>query len=184
MDEQPNVSPEEQAQYDEFVGNAYALIYGDSHESIVERLSIDEEPIQALAQTVTQVVRRVVESARQAGQELSSDVVFQGGVEVLEDLAATMGKLGIYDFSDEELEQATYVAMDLYRDVEIEAGELDQQAHQEDWQTLQQANETGEFDAVMQDLQAQSGGKEPGALSAAAAQPEQAAHRGAGGLLR
>jgi hypothetical protein len=158
MDLEPNVTPEEQQEYELFVSKGQELIYGDSFDSILERLRADEDPVQALANTIVQVVRRLVVSSRDAGKDFAGDLVYQGGSELIEDLANTMDAAGIHTFTEQELEKTLYVALDLYRDIEIEEGELDQEGAQQDWGGLQQANASGSLDNVMNALREQSGG--------------------------
>ncbi len=176
---QPNVSPEEQQQYEAFVDAALQIIYGDSFDDIFNRLRSGDDPAENLAHTAVEVIRRVDLSARDRNQQIPGDVMLHAGIEVIEELADRMKDLGIHDFGDEELEIVTYRALDLYRDKEIEAGELNQEGAQEDWRALQQANETGELDQMMQQVQGQSGGSIPGALSQA--QTAATGHK-AGGL--
>jgi|GEM_PF-1583199 len=184
MEQQPNVSPEEQAAYDSFMDVALQVIYGDAFNEIFERLRADADPIEALAQTAVEIVRRVVASASENGQQMNGDVVFHAGIAIVEELADRMGDLGIHDFTEDELEKVTYRALDLYRDVEIENGELDQEGAQADWANLQEANRSGELDALMQDMTAMSGGKAPAAMQQQP-QPSQQPNDGtAGGLVR
>jgi len=184
MEQQPNVSPEEQAAYDSFMDVAMQVIYGEAFNEIFERLRADADPIEGLAQTAVEIVRRVVSSGSENGEQLNGDVVFHAGIAVVEELADRMGDLGIHDFTEAELEKVTYRALDLYRDVEVQNGELDQEGAQTDWATLQQANESGKLDALMQDLSAASGGKAPAAMQQQTEPAPQPEGNTAGGLVR
>ena len=127
-DPQPNVSADEQAQYDEFVDNAFSAIFDDqSMPQILQSLEGGGKPIDGLAQTTVNVVTRVEDSAEQAGKEISEDVVFNAGIEILENLADLAEKAGIHEYTAEEIEGATFQAMDLYRQSRnIGIGEMDQ----------------------------------------------------------
>ncbi len=110
--ERPNVSPEEQAIYDQFVDNALSAIYDDkSLPQIIESLKGDGNPVDGLANTAVNVVVRVQDSAEQADQAISPDVVFNAGIEILEDLAELAATAGVHEFTAQEVEGATFQAM-------------------------------------------------------------------------
>jgi hypothetical protein len=118
-EEQPNATPEEQAQYTAFVENVLELVYGDKGgkrlQATLKALKASDDPVQDLAATTATLVKRVEDSAQGAEMELADGVVYHAGVAVLEDLAELAGKAGIHDFSEEEMEQAGYRAIDAYR---------------------------------------------------------------------
>jgi hypothetical protein len=101
-----------QAQYEQFFDNALSVIYDDkSLPQIIESLKGDGDPLDGLVNTAVAVVVWVRDSAEQAGQALPPDVVFQAGIEILEDLADLAGKAGVHEFTPEEVEGATFKAM-------------------------------------------------------------------------
>lgn len=147
-------SPEEQGQYDEFVNNGLKLIFSEENfDAVVERLKAGDDPVDAVAQSAAQIVARLMDSAEQAGAPIPGDVAMHGGVEIVENLADLAGKVTGQEFSADQLEAATYRAMDAYRDIEANTGKLDQKSAQEDWQALQQANQSGELDQMVAQLQ-------------------------------
>ena len=145
------VTPEEQAQYDAFVKNGQKIIYGSGKVSskILKALDGDGDPISGLATVTVMVVSRLVTSAKEAGQEISSDVVMHGGSEILADLADLQKEAGIADLSDDEQETAFYKAVDMYRDMEQKTGGIDEAGLEEDFMTLMEANENGTLDDVV-----------------------------------
>lgn len=162
LDEQPNVSAEEQAQYDQFINNALVLIYSDQtfpqiRQMLTEASKPDPDgvegpkpgPTDVLADVTVLVVRRVEESGREAGQTLSQDVVFHGGSEILADLADLCEKAQIHTFSDEEIEAAWFKALDRYMAVASSAGELNPDAFQSDFQEILRADEAGQLGALV-----------------------------------
>jgi len=118
-----NVSPEEQAEKDQFVGNAFTVIYDKKTLPLVlQRLRgvgmnrrHGSDPIEGLAQTTVLIVGQLQDSAQRAGKTITSDILLHGGKEILEELADMAGNAGIHDYAEAEIEGAFYRAMDLYR---------------------------------------------------------------------
>lgn len=132
-----NASPEEQAAYDQFVMNGMKLIYQGDHvaPAVLDQLKgkwdgvedslgqIPEEekpldpssPIDRLAvATVALVLTLEASAAGDAGTKLDPNVVFHGGVELLEQLADISEAANIHDFSDDEMTGAANRAALLY----------------------------------------------------------------------
>lgn len=136
QEEQPNVSPEEQAAYDEFVKNGMRLVYqnGEVTPAILNQLKGDwgdvqqmlgelppdegaldpKNPVDNLAVATVGIVLALEASAAQAKKELDPGVVFHGGVEILEQLADVAEAGNIHDFSEEEMDGAANRAALLY----------------------------------------------------------------------
>jgi hypothetical protein len=156
--EQPNVSPEEQAQYDQFVANGMKLIFNEKvAPALIQRLQADPNPIHGLAATSVMIVSKLVESARQNGKEIDPDVIMHGGTEIMSSVAELAKAAKIHDFTPDEQEKAFYAAADMYTDQQAKNGTLDKRAFARDAQTLIQADKAGKLDEVL-----------PGASEAAA----------------
>jgi hypothetical protein len=163
-DEQPNVTPEEQAIYDQFVDNALSAIYDDkSLPQIIESLKGDGNPVDGLANTAVTVVIRVQDSAEQAGQNMPPDVVFHAGSEILEDLAGLAEKAGIHQFTPEELEGAMFQAMDIYREMKGRDGGAERPQIVEDFNQIAALDQAGKLDEVAPGLTARFGAGGQGA---------------------
>lgn len=152
-----NVSPEEQQQYDETVSNAMRLLYGNegganspAMKATLQSLAAGDDRVEALALTTVTVMKRVVDSAAQAGAKIPGDVLIHAGAEVLEDLAGVAGKAKIHEFTEDELERAGYRAMDLFR--AASGDQIDGAAVQEDMQSLMKADQSGELDRAVPGL--------------------------------
>lgn len=151
--EKPNVSPQEQAQYDQFMNNGFSIIYDPkTFPTIVQRIRNAVDPAEGLAAVVAMVVTFLEKSALEQKVTLSPDVLFQGGIALGEDLAEILEKAGIHKFSEKELESATYRAMDIYRQHAANTGALDAKQIQQDWSSLVQANNDGTLDKMMPGL--------------------------------
>lgn len=167
----PNVSPEEQAQYDKFVDNGLALIYDKkTFPAILTNLKAGPDPVQALAATTVQIVTRLSDSAQEHGEKIDGDVMFHGGLELLQDLATTAERAGIHKFTPQELDAATYRAMDLARQVLTQKGELDPNQLKQQFGQIVQADRAGQLDKVIPGIDqyrppqgAQSPGNQPAA---------------------
>ena len=143
----PNVSPEEQAQYDRFVDNAFAVIYDKKVlPGVLKGLEGDGNFVDGLAHTTVTIVSRVLDSAKQAGQKISGDVLMAAGQQILEDLAETAGKAGIHDFTQDEIDAAYLRAMDLARERMTKSGDVDPKALQTEFAAVIAADRQGRLE--------------------------------------
>lgn len=148
-------SPEEQAEYDQFVGNGMKLIYSEStFPKILESLTSGDDAKHSLAQTAAMIVVRTVQSAMQAGRKLSGDVILHGGTELFEEVADVATKAGVHDFAKDRnaLEGAMFQAMDMARQNLQGMGAMDPEAVRQDVDQLENMNESGELDSMLREL--------------------------------
>ena len=158
LDESVNVSPEEQAQYDEFVTNAMTIMYEPEIASaLVDRIQFDEDPVSGLTDAVVMVINKLQTSAEESGLVLDSDVVQHGALEVIEQLADMIEQLGGHAYSQKELEAATIRAFDTYREQLQSQGKLDPQSMEDDLMTLIDAENAGVLDQVLPGLPSTAG---------------------------
>lgn len=159
-EEQTNVTPEEQAAKDKFVNNAFLLIYDKKVlPTILNRLNRADSPeraVEALADTTAMVVMRLEDSAAKKGRPLSPDILMHGGKEVLEDLADLSARIGIHDYTPEEIEAAVYRAMDEYREVRGKQGGLNQEAINQEFQSVLAADREGRLGELIPGLEART----------------------------
>ncbi len=159
-EEAPNVSPEEQAQYDKFVTDGLDLIYkgGQVRPGILKLLDEDPSdlikalgdieafdnfsPVVALAATTVIIVLQLVRSA--GDEKPSGEIIMHGGTELLEELADLSGNIG-KKFSDEDANKALMLAMDIYRLTAEQEGLLDTEGLKEDFAEIQAADREGRF---------------------------------------
>lgn len=158
-DPEANVSPEEQQQYDQFVGNALRMISSPkTRGAILKSLAGDGKPEEGLATTAAMIVRQVQDSARKNGAEISADVMLHGGVEIVEALAETQANAGIADLSEEQVEGALFRAVDHYRGMAASDGSLNPQAAQQDLEMLKAAEEQGRLGEMLPGVDQMQGG--------------------------
>jgi hypothetical protein len=164
---QGGVSPQEQAQYDQFVGRAMELIYNKQmFPHLVDMLHGGGDdgqksegangPEKGLAQATVMVVSRVDAAAKEAGQAISPDVKLKGGAEIYSLLAEISDKAGISDYANDrdKLEGTFFTAIDMYLDQQAKAGEIDQAAAQQQMDQLKQMDQNGQLEQLFQDLDA------------------------------
>ena len=149
-EEESNVSPEEQGAYDKYVQNGMQLMYSEkTMPQLVKTIGGDGNPVEGLANAALTVVTQLDQSAKQKGVEISPDVKYHGAEELLSQMAELAEAAGVHEFSDEELEQAFFLALDMYRVGKQESGELDNNAIQQDMQMLVDADKQGQLDQVV-----------------------------------
>lgn len=136
QDNAPNVSPEEQAQYDKFVINAMTVIFpeaspdalgtgeadvqdpalGKPSPQIIQSLQSTDNPVASLAQTTAQLIASLDSSAQRSGLRLEDNTLYEAGAAIIEILANVAQLYGIHEFSDNEMEQTLYLTSDIYKD--------------------------------------------------------------------
>lgn len=153
-EDESNVTPEEQAQYERFVGNGMNLIYDEKvMPGLIKRMSVGGDPVEALASVTSQVLLKVMQSAAKAGKPITDDaLLLQGGLELLELLAELAQVAKIHSYTDQEKEAAGYRAADLVREQMAQNGQLDQAQQQKDAQEWVQADRTGQLDQMAPQL--------------------------------
>ena len=178
--EQPNVSPEEQQQYDTFVKNGLRLIYTgtpttqDDHNSplptdliqegrttvdvatdqaispnVLKALKGGDNPIMNLAVAGVTIVTGLRDSAKKAGAPISDDVLFHGATAILEELAEVAELTKIHDYTEQEMEQALYTGLDMYRESATQTGDLDSEALKQGFEQIRQADAEGRLGEIL-----------------------------------
>jgi len=154
-EEQPNVSPEEQAAYDKFVNNFELLVYDEKLQpQILESLKGAGKPEEGLANTAAMVATRLFDAADQEGEQISGDVKLEGGLDLVEDLANLQKEAGIANLDEKQIEKAWFMALDIYKNTQEQRGTLDKEGYQQDFQEIQQMAQSGELDSFVNGGQA------------------------------
>jgi len=163
-DEQPNVTPEEQAEYERLVTSGLELIYeGDGvRPGIIELLDEDPtdliqifgddpafeqfSPVVALAATTAVVC---LELARNHREGADGAILYHAGVAMLEELAEVSEQVTGAEITDEQMNDALMMALDLYREAATAEGLLDPAQLEEDFAEIKRADETGDVASVL-----------------------------------
>lgn len=148
-------TPEQQESYNAFVANAMNLMYDEkTMPKLLEMLQGGGDPIEGLARASVMITARVGTAAEEAGQQLSGDVVFNAGAEIVNQLADVATEAGIHDFQNDRdaLEGAYFRALDQFRTLMEGAGRLDKGAAEKELAMLQGMSESGELEQMLRGL--------------------------------
>jgi hypothetical protein len=160
-------SAEEQALYDQFVAQALEVAFDrGQRESLREQLTTGDDPVEATAFSSAAIVKRTMDMAREAGQEIPADVALHGGTEVFSEIAAYAQRLGAGTFFVDEQgnpadpdddnavlgpagEAAHLRALDHARQLMEADGTLPKEAAMQDFQQLVEADKAGALDEML-----------------------------------
>lgn len=168
--EEPNVTPEEQAAFDEFVTTGLELIYegGQVKPGILKLLDDDPSdlikilgrdvpelgerfsPVIALAATATIVVMEVVKRLK---EHPDGSIIMHAGKELLEELGDLADDVNGKDFTQDELNQAYLHAVDLYQAIGTADGTVDKELASQEFADILNAQEQGQLDKVLPGLE-------------------------------
>jgi hypothetical protein len=165
------VSPEEQAQYDQFVKNGLSLIYpanahgqispvvinhlkGNFEEQAQQELAkaqppISNNPIDNLAASTVLLVMALQEDSHGNDNHLDSAIVLHGGAELLGELGHIATKAKIHEYQQDEINNAMYRGMDIYR---AASPYVNVEAAKEDFAQLDQAEKNGTLEQLIPEL--------------------------------
>lgn len=145
-----NVSPEEQAQYDQFVKNGMELIYDEkTMPQLMQSLEGAGTPTEGLANALVTVVMRLEDSAKQQGQEISGEVIMHAATELMEQLVELAEAAGVHEFTPEDIESSYLLAIDTYRTARQGKGDLPVDDLKQDMDMMMQADQQGRLDEVV-----------------------------------
>lgn len=176
-DGESNVSPEEQAEYEQFVDKAQELVYiegeegGEVRPEVIEALQAaqTQEPVEgvnpaimALAQTAVSIVQKIDDAAREAGSPVSDDVLLHGTVAVIEDLAEVAETAGFHEYAEDDLNGALMQAIDIYRPKLIADGRTSEETLKAQFSEINEAESAGKLGDLLPGLgQPQTVGEPP-----------------------
>lgn len=176
-DGESNVTPEEQAEYDQFMQNALTLLYesgedgGQVRPQVLDALKAGNSgqqqeggpnpAILALAHAAVTVVAQLDDSARKAGKPVSDDVLYHGGVAVIEELAEIAEAAKIHDYSEEDMTGAFAQALDMYRSKAIEDGRTSEETLKGQFAEINEAEAAGTLGDVLPGLPGATAGEPP-----------------------
>ncbi len=148
-EEQPNVTPEEQREYTQFVENGARILDDpEATSTFLETIKGDGSPVEGLANALVMLVMRLEDSAAEEGQPISGDVLMHGGTELLGHMVQLAEAAGVHKFTDKEQESALYLAMDTYRNNRQQAGGLPEEQLSQDYQEMMEADAKGELETM------------------------------------
>lgn len=159
-DDESNVTPEEQAEYDQFMENALTLMYDEkgTKPELLEALKAaggeqqeggPNPAILALAQSAVTIVGQLDDSAREAGKPVTDDVLYHGSFAVVQELAELAEAAKIKEYSEEDITGAFMQAIDMYRPKLIESGRTTEEALKEGFAQVNEADQQGQLNQLL-----------------------------------
>ena len=153
-EEESNVSPEEQEIYNQAVTNALRIIYPKGEDaaiapSVLDTLKSSDNPVVNLASAAVSIVTFLRDSAKEAGAPLPDEILYHAGAAVTEELAEVADVSKIYDYSEDEIEQAFYQALDMYRVSGEQSGDVDPEQLKAGFEQVRQADAEGTLDQML-----------------------------------
>lgn len=132
-------SDEEQAMYNLVVSRAIKFMYGQGKNQVLKVMGAAETPAKGVAQAAVMIIRRMVDSAQQQNQQISEDVLYNAGVEIVENLMNLGVHFGVFQFKDDkeaaqQQDEALGWALNYYGNDALQRGEIDQQGAMQQFQ--------------------------------------------------
>ncbi len=159
-EETPNVSPEEQREYDLFIENAMQILYGTEGKvepEVLKRLSTGSKPIDVLAQTTVWLVMMLDGDAQRNGVAISDDVLFHGARDIMELLIEISEAAGLHTYKEAEIQGAWYMALDMWREANSDEGDrFNAEEAASQFEALNEADKEGRADEVLPGFEQQS----------------------------
>ncbi len=113
------VTPEEQGIYDQFVLRAQEYMT-KSPEVVVDKMNRSDVPVfQNVGKTAVMIGQGVIKTAEAAGQEISPDIIFAGGQEIVAMLMELGDSAGIWPFKQNSKKYEEAQAMAFMHGAEI-----------------------------------------------------------------
>jgi hypothetical protein len=116
-------SPEDQAAYNGFVKNGLRVIFNkQAVPAVIASLKAVDDPVRALANTLSMVLQRLVASASKSGVQVPQNVVVHAASELEGHLAELAGEGGVHKFNKQELAQALQLGLQAYAAMSAQSG--------------------------------------------------------------
>jgi hypothetical protein len=171
---QPNVSPDEQKAYEEFVLSGMMLIYSkdapdaqpqvrpqilkllDNDPSDLRAiLKADElqhfSPLVALAATTAIITLEIVNLAGPTDKP-ADDIIMHGGAAILTELSEVWMRRNKSQLGEDDVHRALSMAADIYREVGVDQGLVDENALKDQFAALVKADHEGKLAEISPDL--------------------------------
>lgn len=124
-------TPDEQAQFDKVLTAAYKLMYSKQGFPILLK-KLQEDPSDVAynyGHTLAMLMLSIQNAARAKGNAFDPGIIFEAGLEVLQDLMKIGASSGMVrqEFSEKVATRALFVALKVYGDAELRAGNVTSQ---------------------------------------------------------
>lgn len=160
--EQPaarQATPEEQQQYNQFVGMSMTLLYSEKFmPRAIEMLKSEKTTMEGVAKVAAQVAFRVYSDAKKRNIDMPASVVLHGGMELVQLVIELALAAQIPPMPPEEEQMAFYGAADKFRELLESNNMVDPEMMRQEQQELDAMHNDGRLAQVMGEIQrAQSG---------------------------
>lgn len=114
--EPKQATPEQMAEYNQFVGHAMLLLWDEEFiPQGVELLEAHPDVADAIANIAVVLIQRILAGALEQGHQMSLEVLLHGGKKIVEEVGEFAEASGAQGVNDEVLEDAFYNAADKMR---------------------------------------------------------------------
>lgn len=153
-------SPEEQAEYNKFVAMGVLMLYDKRFmETAREILEKSPQIVDGMARLGAAIATRIYTGAKKQGQEIPAAVILHGGWELMHEVKEFAVVAGFGDITEEDTENAYYMAADMFRSSLDGTGDLDPEAGQQEFEQMRKQYGDDMFAALASRVQGiQSGG--------------------------
>jgi hypothetical protein len=147
-------TPEQQQQYNRFVAMSILMLYDEKFMPKAQQmLSGGTTPVDAMARIGSSIASRIYMGAKKQGAEIPAEVVLHGGWELMNEIRTFAQTTGAGEISDEQMEDAYYLASDMMRSTLQGAGMVDQEQAQGEFEQMRGTFGDDAFDTLVQRLQ-------------------------------
>lgn len=152
-------TPEEQAAYDAFMGLFMTTLYDDATmPTVIEMMRKAPTPMEGASRAVVMIGVRVLEAAKEAGDDVPLHVVMHAGLEAVALVAELAAAAGAPQMSAQQIEATYFLAADKFGAVARQRGLLEVSPDDIDVEGMEQlAAETG-FEEHLRGVAAGMGG--------------------------
>lgn len=141
MEDEPSVSPEEQAAYDKFVGSGLKILYSPKMDKqLRQAMKGGGNPIMGVAGVVNAVVGRMANA-----MQLDPAVLFHGMVELIEAAVELAEEAKLHEFSEQDMERVFLKTIEMFAQQNPGMGKQ----MRRDMQELIEAEKQGNVEAVV-----------------------------------
>lgn len=153
-------SPEEQEIYNRVVAMAILAIYDKKMmPKTIEFIEKSDDPVEAVAEIVSQIGMRVYNKAKEKGHDIPGDIMLHAGQEIVEEVINLAEAAGVAEFTPQQAEAAFYAAADKFGQAGRKMGVYSEEQAKSDMAELDRMTDAGEFDAMLSQIHAaQQGG--------------------------
>ncbi len=150
-----DASPEEQDLYDRVVAMAITMIWSKKMmPKTLKLIEQSDDPVNAVAEVVSQVGTRVYSKAKKDGIDIPGDILLHAGEEMVEEVINLAETAGVAEFTPQQAEAAFYAAADKFGQTGRKMGVYSDEQAQSDMAELDRMADAGELDEMVSQIKA------------------------------